>query len=159
MKPQVRWLIRRDVREVMEIIGVFGVPLCEDELIGLLRQRNHIGMVVEDNGEIVAFMVYALHPTALDCKFIAGRDDAVAQMMERLVDKMSQQRRNRVYFRVGVERFNCLKSVQKGLDNIRHEFKNAEKYTVENGDHYEFGFYTIRTVKFNSVLDDGDLLD
>lgn len=64
MSPYVRWLIRRDLLEVMAIDFLsFHQHWGEDDFLQHLRQRNIIGQVAEGpgyEGDVVAFMVYAL---------------------------------------------------------------------------------------------------
>lgn len=58
----IRWMIRRDMPEVMEIEGEsFEFPWDDDAFIRCLRQRNVIGMVAEMNERVVSFMLYELH--------------------------------------------------------------------------------------------------
>ena len=50
LKPQIRWLIRRDMPEVMEIENrSFEFPWVEDEFLACLRQRNCIGTGYESS--------------------------------------------------------------------------------------------------------------
>lgn len=46
LPPQIRWLIRRDMPEVMEIEKrSYEFPWTEEEFLTCLRQRNCIGTV------------------------------------------------------------------------------------------------------------------
>ena len=48
LRVHIRWMIRRDMAEVLEIErGAFEFPWFEEEFIRCLRQRNCIGMVAE----------------------------------------------------------------------------------------------------------------
>ena len=63
---QIRWMIRRDLREVMDIEQqVFEFPWTEEELLNCLMKRNCIAMTAELENRIVGFMVYELHKSAL----------------------------------------------------------------------------------------------
>ena len=63
---QIRWLIRRDMPEVMEIeVNSFPAPWSEEDFTLALKQRNCIGMVAEDDDEILGYMVYESHKTSL----------------------------------------------------------------------------------------------
>lgn len=102
LKVQIRWLIRRDMTEVLQIEREgFEFPWSEEDFLCCLRQRNCIGMVAECNGEIVGFMIYELHKSRLRILNFAvsssmRRQSVGAQMVRRLVDKLSQQRRQEI---------------------------------------------------------------
>ena len=106
MDINIRWLIRRDMPEVMAIeIGSFKPFWSEDDFIRCLRQRNCIGMVAEHDERIVGFMIYELHKNRLHVLNFAARSDLRrrgigSQMMRKLVQKLSNQRRNRIMLEV-----------------------------------------------------------
>lgn len=103
---QLRWLIRRDMAEVLDIeLRSFAVAWSTDDLLNCLRQRNVIGMVAEHNCRVIAFVIYELHPNrltilnfAVDPEF--RRQGVGTQMIDRLVDKLSQVRRREIRFDV-----------------------------------------------------------
>lgn len=103
---QVRWMIRRDLAEVLDIEHEsFEFPWSEDDFVRCLRQRNCIGMVAEMAGEIVGFMIYELHKTRLHvlnfCVHPRVRRRGVgSRMVEKLVGKLSSQRRTRLVLEV-----------------------------------------------------------
>lgn len=98
----VRWLIRRDMDEVLVIENAcFSIPWIEDDFLRCLRQRNCIGMVAEREGRIVGYMLYTLHRKRARLLNFAVREDCQSegvgrQMMERLVEKTSQQGRRQI---------------------------------------------------------------
>ncbi len=102
----IRWMIRRDMPEVLDIEGQgFEFPWSEEDFIRCLRQRNCIGMVAEFEEQVVGFMIYELHKTRLHVLNFAVnpnfRRRAVGQaMMGKLVSKLSHQRRNRILLEV-----------------------------------------------------------
>jgi len=102
----IRWMIRRDMPEVLEIEnGSFEFSWSEDDFIRCLRQRNCIGMVAEHDERIVAFMIYELHKNRLHVLNFAVRPELRrrgigSQMMRKLVQKLSNQRRNRIMLEV-----------------------------------------------------------
>jgi ribosomal-protein-alanine N-acetyltransferase len=106
LKVQIRWLIRRDMEEVLEIERAsFEFAWTEEDFLTCLRQRNCIGMVAERNHKIVGFMVYELHKSRLRIlNFAVSRDarreGVGTQMVQRLVDKLSQQRRKEIILEV-----------------------------------------------------------
>lgn len=60
--PYVRWMIRRDMVEVMTIEQeLFSKPWTEEDFYNALRSRNCIGIVAEIKGIIVGYMVYEFH--------------------------------------------------------------------------------------------------
>ena len=63
---QIRWMIRRDMPEVLRIENdSFEFNWTEEDFLACLRQRNCIGMVAEYDGRVVGFMIYELHKTRL----------------------------------------------------------------------------------------------
>ncbi|MEZ6059708.1 MAG: ribosomal protein S18-alanine N-acetyltransferase [Planctomycetaceae bacterium] len=105
-RSQIRWLIRRDMDEVLKIErGSFEFPWTEDEFLFCLRQRNCIGTVAELDHEIVGFMIYELHQSYLRILNFAVSPDhrrrgVGQQMVQRLIDKLSQQRRREIVLEV-----------------------------------------------------------
>ena len=66
LKPHIRWMIRRDMPEVLEIEGdSFEFPWSEGDFIRCLRQRNCIGMVAEHKDRVIGYFVYELCPTQI----------------------------------------------------------------------------------------------
>lgn len=105
-KVQIRWLIRRDMAEVLEIEQAsFSFAWTEEDFLCCLRQRNCIGMVAEHNQRIVGFMIYELHKSKLRIlnfavDAAARRQGVGTQMIQRLIDKLSQQRRKEISLEV-----------------------------------------------------------
>lgn len=99
---QIRWLIRRDMPEVQEIENrSFEYPWSDEDFLNCLRQRNMIGCVAETRRSIYGFMVYELHQWHLRLVNMAvapevRRTGVGAAMIERLIDKLSQQRRREI---------------------------------------------------------------
>lgn len=102
----IRWMIRRDMPSVLDIEqSCFEFPWAEDDFIRCLRQRNCIGMVAEVGEQVVGFMIYELHKTRLHilnfCVDPKWRRQGVGRVMvEKLVSKLSYQRRTRVMLEV-----------------------------------------------------------
>lgn len=98
----IRWLIRRDMPEVLAIENnSFDHPWPEEEFITVLRQRNAIGMVVEHDDTIVGFMLYELHSSTIKLLNFATstkfrRRGVGRAMIEKLDGKLSAQRRTRI---------------------------------------------------------------
>jgi ribosomal-protein-alanine N-acetyltransferase len=106
VRVHIRWMIRRDMPEVLQIEQQsFEFPWSEDDFIRCLRQRNCIGMVAEMDDRVVGFMIYELHKNRLHILNFAVHPDhrhrrVGAQMVEKLVGKLSSQRRNRILLEV-----------------------------------------------------------
>ena len=98
----IRWMIRRDTQQVLEIDSDrFGVDaMNERELVYLLRQRNAIGMVIENDNEIVGYMIYMLEKTYILLERIAVKYERYGigtALIDRLKRKIGNERqRNRL---------------------------------------------------------------
>jgi ribosomal-protein-alanine N-acetyltransferase len=101
-RVHIRWMIRRDMPEVLAIEHAsFEYPWCEEEFLRVLRQRNCIGMVAEYGERIVGFMIYELHRNKIHvldfaCHPEFRRQGVGRQMVAKLVGKLSNQRRSRI---------------------------------------------------------------
>lgn len=100
LPPQIRWLIRRDMPEVMEIEKrSYEFPWTEEEFLTCLRQRNCIGTVYESSGGFIhGFMIYELHARTLRVLNLAVAPEVRGTgvggaMIQRLIDKLDQQKR------------------------------------------------------------------
>lgn len=106
LSVQIRWLIRRDMAEVLDIERQsFEFSWTEEDFLCCLRQRNCIGMVAEHEHRIVGFMIYELHKAKLHILNFAvapdvRRQGVGTQMVEKLIDKLSQQRRKEILLEV-----------------------------------------------------------
>ena len=102
----VRWMIRRDMAEVVAIEQeAFEFPWSEEEFTRCLRQRNCIGMVAEMADSVVAFMIYELHRSKLHVLNFAvvrshRRLGIGSRMMDKLVGKLTPDRRGRIVLEV-----------------------------------------------------------
>jgi ribosomal-protein-alanine N-acetyltransferase len=106
LRVHIRWMIRRDMPEVLDIERAsFEFPWFEEDFIRCLRQRNCIGMVAEHAERVVGFMIYELHKTRLHIlNFAVGshlrRRGIGVQMIDKLVGKLSSQRRTEITLEV-----------------------------------------------------------
>ncbi len=102
----IRWMIRGDTPAVLNIEAAsFENPWSEDTLIRTLRNRNTIGMVAELADEVVGVMIYELHKNRLHLINFAvaphvRRQGIGSTMIEKLVSKLSHDRRNRIMLEV-----------------------------------------------------------
>ena len=109
MNLVIRWLIRRDMPEVLDIeMSAFDYCWSEEDFLCCLRQRECIGMVAYDtkgDQKILGFMIYELHKAKLHILNFAVHPDYRRQgvgtaMVDRLKDKLSQQRRKQIALEV-----------------------------------------------------------
>ena len=106
LRIHVRWMIRRDMREVLDVEReAFEFPWSDEDFTRCLRQRNCIGMVAESGDSVVAFMIYELHRSRLHVlNFAVARSHrrlgVGTRMMEKLVGKLSPERRSRIVLEV-----------------------------------------------------------
>jgi ribosomal-protein-alanine N-acetyltransferase len=97
---QIRWMIRRDMAEVIKIEQAsFEYHWTEADFLHCLRQRNCIGMVAEQGSRVIGFMIYELFQNRLHVLNFAVASDVRhtgigRQMVEKLIGKLSQQRRD-----------------------------------------------------------------
>lgn len=102
----VRWMIRRDMPDVLAIEReAFEFPWSEEDFTRSLRQRTCIGMVAEYADSVVAFMIYELHRSKLHVLNFAvlrshRRLGIGTRMMDKLVGKLTPERRGRIVLEV-----------------------------------------------------------
>jgi [ribosomal protein S18]-alanine N-acetyltransferase len=106
VRVHIRWMIRRDMSEVLQIEkGSFEFPWLDEDFIRCLRQRNCIGMVAEHEDRVVGFMIYELHKNRIRVLNFAVADQyqrrgVGSQMVAKLIAKLSTQRRSRILLEV-----------------------------------------------------------
>ena len=102
----IRWMIRRDMPEVLAIESqCFEFPWSEEDFIRCLRQRNCIGMIAEHNERVVGFMIYELHKNRLHILNFAVHEQmrrrrVGTQMVKKLSSKLSRDRRSRIMLEI-----------------------------------------------------------
>lgn len=106
IRAHIRWMIRRDMPEVLAIENEsFEFPWLEEDFIRCLKQRNCIGMVAEYNDKVPGFMIYELNKTKIHVlNFAVGagfrRLSVGSQMVAKLINKLSLQRRSHITLEV-----------------------------------------------------------
>lgn len=61
-----RWLIRRDLPEILEIERKsYDIPWSEEDFLGNLRNRNCIGRIIEWNDRVVGYIIYLRTKTSI----------------------------------------------------------------------------------------------
>ena len=102
MRVHIRWMIRRDMPEVLLAEQEsFDYAWTEEDFLRCLRQRNCIGMVAEHGEKVVGFMIYELHKNKLHILNFAvapsyRRQGIGGQMVAKLIGKLSSHRRTRI---------------------------------------------------------------
>jgi len=102
LRVHIRWMIRRDMPEVLQIEQEsFDFAWTEEDFLRCLRQRNCIGMVAEHGEKVVGFMIYELHKSKLHILNFAvngqhRRMGIGSQMVAKLIGKLSSHRRTRI---------------------------------------------------------------
>lgn len=106
VRVHIRWMIRRDMPEVLKTeTESFEFSWTEEDFLRCLRQRNCIGMVAEQSEKVVGFMIYELHKSKLHILNFAvhpayRRNGVGAQMITKLISKLSGHRRTRITLEV-----------------------------------------------------------
>jgi ribosomal-protein-alanine N-acetyltransferase len=106
VRVHIRWMIRRDMPEVLQTEQEsFEYSWTEEDFLRCLRQRNCIGMVAEQGEHVVGFMIYELHKAKLHILNFAvhpqyRRVGVGAQMVAKLISKLSSHRRTRITLEV-----------------------------------------------------------
>ena len=103
IRVHIRWMIRRDMAEVLQIEREsFEFPWIDEDFIRCLRQRNCIGMVAEHEGRVVGFMIYELHRTRIHvlnfavskiCHRLGVGSQMVAKLIAKLIGAATQPHR------------------------------------------------------------------
>lgn len=100
MRTEIRWMLRRDLKAVVEIDRLsFDIGWDAETFLACLRQRNCIGVVAEVGDTIVGEMIYELNKHAIDILTFAVHPDFRglgfgSQMMNKLKHKLWKQRRS-----------------------------------------------------------------
>lgn len=155
VRIHIRWMIRRDMAEVLATeLASFEYSWTEDDFLRCLRQRNCIGMVAETDERVIGFMIYELHRSRLHILNFAvhpeyRRSGIGAQMLAKLVNKLSTHRRQKISLAVRERNldaqmffrrfdFRATRVLRKyyedsGEDAFQMEFRVAEEYGDETG--------------------------
>lgn len=119
VRVHIRWMIRRDMPEVLQAEQQsFEYAWTEDDFLRCLRQRNCIGMVAEHQDRIVGFMIYELHKNRLHVLNFAvapmlRRSGIGAQMVSKLIGKLSSHRRSKITLAVRERNLDAQKFFRK----------------------------------------------
>jgi len=101
----IRFLIRRDMPEVLEIEQQFSDPWTEDDFTASLMIRNVIGVVAEAKGLVLGYMIYELHKREFRVVSIAvypqmHRLGIATQLIDKLAGKLNENAREKILLTV-----------------------------------------------------------
>ena len=129
-RPHCRWLIRRDMLEVMRLLWEEGIAITEEQVAAELRQRNVIGFVCEIGERIDGVMLYELHKKRLHITLLAGTDASKRRLIQRLKEKLTDHRRNHISVEVD----------ERALEEQRF-WQSHSFLALADGDTYLFTYY------------------
>jgi ribosomal-protein-alanine N-acetyltransferase len=92
-------MIRKDLQRVLEIENLcFEFPWSDNDFMVCLRERNHIGLVIEHQDSVVGFIIYELQKHKLNILTIAIHPDYQnydfgSTLVEYLIQKLSADKR------------------------------------------------------------------
>lgn len=145
----VRWLIRRDMPEVLQMEESLPHPLGEEQILNYLRCRSHIGMVAEDcslPGEpVLGYMLYELGNGYLHLNHLAvhpryRRQGVGARLLIKLLNKLSHHRRATLSIELAESNLggqHFLKALGLRATEVLREGFTCEDYFSPNGLHTE----------------------
>lgn len=102
MKVHIRWLIKRDIPEVLEIEEKsFPYAWTEDDLLSCLRPYHNIGLVAEYRTKVVGFIIFKLNKSNINLLNLAVHPEfrrlgVGTQLVTKMLDKLSIERRCRL---------------------------------------------------------------
>ena len=65
-KPFLRWMIRRDIPDVLAILNSSDKEWDESYLIRYLRDKKSLGMVVDDGVEVLGLVLYKMYSSRFE---------------------------------------------------------------------------------------------
>lgn len=149
-KIHVRWMIRRDLPEVLQNEqAAFDDPWSEEDFLTHLRRRNMIGMVAELGetkdgfGRIVGHMIYELHRSQLYlvnlCVAPAFQRQGIGTtMILRLISKLSTHRRTKISIVVPESNLPALQFLRKKLFLSAGLIRNHFEHDGDDGIRMEY---------------------
>ena len=144
VRVHIRWMIRRDLAEVLEIERASSSDAWdESEFLDQLRRRNCIGMVADLHDRIAGYMIYELNKRELRVLRFAvdpqwRRKGVGAQMVSKLVGKLSHLRRRQIW--VNVRETNLAGQLFLRSQRFRAVEVARECYADTNEDAYVFRY-------------------
>ncbi len=153
IKVEITWFCDKHIPEAFNIEREsFEFPWTKEDFFYCRRQRNCTGMIALYNHCIVGYMIYELHKSKLHFLNFAvnpefRRRGVGKQMVEKLVNKLSDQRRNEIVIEVresnlGAQLF-FKKMGFKAVLVLRNHYDNTDedayvmRFTLEEAGEYE----------------------
>lgn len=102
----VRWMIRRDMKEVLEIEAAsFDECWEENDFLNVLRQPHVIGMSLELDEKVVGYIIYELHKKHLSIMNLAispehRRRKFGTQLVSKIKNKLATDARHAVFLKL-----------------------------------------------------------
>jgi len=153
LKCYIRWMIRRDMPEVLDIEdNSFEYPWSEEDFVNCLRQRNCIPMISESNKNIInGYMIYELHKKRLHILNFAvdqeyRRRGIGTQMITKLQGKLSHQKRTRLLIEVRERNLPMLKFLKSQGFRATNVLRDFYEDTTEDAYLME---YKHRSLEYN----------
>ena len=136
-----RWMIRRDMDDVLRIAGVCGSRLDERGFRSALRKAHCVGHVATtDDNTVVGYLVYHLFKSHVEIVDI-GVDPSYRlrgvgrELISKLQDRMVAGTRKKVITTVPESNMGCLLFLKacgfKAVSVLRGEFADDDGYSLE----------------------------
>ena len=139
-RVHVRWMINRDMSEILEIENeVYLDPWTKEDFLETLRSRNCIGMVAETEHKVIGYVLYILERRRFTVMRITvdpsyHRSRVGAQMIEKVKAKLSQNKRSviradapesnlRAQLFLKAMGFQCLTILEEDMTLYRFEYR------------------------------------
>lgn len=131
-RNHVRWMIRRDMFDIMGIEAQLAHSWTDEQFLEQLRQRNIIGSVVERGDRIIGYFIYQLEKTSLQIIRCAvdpqfRRQGVFSCMVEKLKGKLSDHRRHCI--EVDVDQYSLDLQLALKANGFLGVFKDSETYS------------------------------
>lgn len=147
MNLHIRWMIRRDMPEVLNIESrSFDYPWTEQDFLNCLRQRNCIAHVAEYEDQILGFVVYKLSKSKITILNLAThpefrRRGVASRIIQKMKNKLCQQRRRNLDLHVSDDNL----SMQLFLKQMGFLAKHIEPcfYKDHKKDAYYFNYSVV----------------
>jgi [ribosomal protein S18]-alanine N-acetyltransferase len=103
----IRWSHRSDMDQVMKIEEAsFACPWTEKNFLGILRNRNVIMMVAEQDRHVLGYVVYELRREEIEIRNLAvdparRREGVGERLIGKMLCKLATHRRRTLLVRVG----------------------------------------------------------
>lgn len=156
-RVHIRWMIRRDMPEVLAIESAgFDFPWPEEEFVRCLKQRNCTGMVAEHDDRVVGYMIYEFYKSTIRLRNLAVAEDCRLQgvgrqMIAKQIAKLSVERRRRLVLEVGESNLSAQLFFQRL--GFRAMSVDRQLYSeVAPEDAYCFEFHILRETFYPNTL-------